>query len=476
MHLSFHSGNLRVRLTLWYGTVFTVLLFLFIGVATYMHYRQLVNQAFRAEVEEIRTVEGLLYQNPNGQIEVNENYYDDPATRYGIVRLFEVLAPDGTVLHRNRSLNGSSLGGPLLPGEGRYSHNERTYKLSDGRRVLIVSHYHVLNGRPMILRLGLDEVPIFADVRRLVGILLLLAPITVMIAVAVVYQVTSIALVPLSSMLRRAEQITAQRLNERLPVDDPGGDLGHAALVFNELLQRLEDSFSQLKRFTSDASHELRTPLASLRSIGEVSLQSDRSTEEYREVIASMLEEVRRLTHLVDRLLAIARADSGEISLQLSSFSCFYLAQEVADLVEILAEDKQQTIRVSGNREIAVRADRGILRQAILNLVANAIKFSPEGSEILIAVRQLSGDLAEIAISDRGPGITAAEQARIFDRFYRTDEGRSRKNGGAGLGLSIAKWAIEVHAGSIGVLPRPDGGNCFYVRLPLDPATRYIEG
>jgi len=242
------------------------------------------------------------------------------------------------------------------------------------------------------------------------------------------------------------------------------------------LLQRLEDSFSQLKRFTSDASHELRTPLASLRSIGEVSLQSDRSTEEYREVIASMLEEVRRLTHLVDRLLAIARADSGEISLQLSSFSCFYLAQEVADLVEILAEDKQQTIRVSGNREIAVRADRGILRQAILNLVANAIKFSPEGSEILIAVRQLSGDLAEIAISDRGPGITAAEQARIFDRFYRTDEGRSRKNGGAGLGLSIAKWAIEVHAGSIGVLPRPDGGNCFYVRLPLDPATRYIEG
>jgi heavy metal sensor kinase len=342
--------------------------------------------------------------------------------------------------------------------------------------VLIVSHFHVFNGRPVILRLGLDEAPLFANVRQLLVMLLLLAPLTVMIAVAVVYRVTSIALVPLSSMVRRAEQITAQRLNERLPVDDPDGDLGHAALVFNELLQRLEDSFTQLKRFTSDASHELRTPLASLRSIGEVSLQSDRSAEECYEVIGSMLEEVRRLTHLVDRLLAMARADSGEISLQRSRFSCFDLVQEVIDLVGVLAEDKQQTLRVSGNKEIAVHADRGILRQAILNLVANAIKFSPAGSEILIVVRQFSVNFAEIAISDRGPGITPEEQARIFDRFYRTDEGRSRKNGGAGLGLSIAKWSVEVQGGSIGVLPRQDGGSCFYVRLPLEPATRSLEG
>jgi signal transduction histidine kinase len=237
------------------------------------------------------------------------------------------------------------------------------------------------------------------------------------------------------------------------------------------LLQRLEDSFTQLRRVTSDASHELRTPLASLRSIGEVSLQNNHSAAEYRDVVASMLEEVRRLTHLVDTLLVIARADSGQISLNLSVFSCLDLVQEVTDLVGILAEDKQQTICVSGSTELTICADRGILRQAVLNLVDNAIKYSPRESEIFIELRRLSIDMGEIVIIDRGPGITAAEQALVFDRFYRTDEGRSRESGGTGLGLSIAKWAVEVHAGSIGVLPGSVGGSCFYVRLPLEHST-----
>jgi signal transduction histidine kinase len=208
--------------------------------------------------------------------------------------------------------------------------------------------------------------------------------------------------------------------------------------------------------------------LASLRSIGEVSLQREHSAGEYRDVIASMLEEVRRLTHLVNSLLVTARADSGEIALHLSVFSCLDLVHEVTYLVGILAEEKQQTIRISSSEEVKVRADRGILRQAILNLVDNAIKYSAAGSEILIEVRRYSKGIAEIAISDRGPGIPPAERILVFERFYRVDHGRSRENGGAGLGLSIAKWATEVHAGSIGVLPRDSGGSCFYLRLPLE--------
>jgi len=314
-----------------------------------------------------------------------------------------------------------------------------------------------------------------ANVRRFLSVLLVLAPITVMIAAVVIYRVASSALSPLSTMVRRAERITAERLNERLPVHDPSDDLGQAVRVFNELLQRLEDSFTQLKRFTSDASHELRTPLASLRSIGEVSLQKNHSAAEYREVVASMLEEVRRLTHLVDSLLTIARADGGQTPVHLSVFSCIDLIREVTDLVGILAEEKQQTIRVSGGAELTIRADRGILRRAILNLVDNAIKYSPSGSEIVIEVQQLSERVTEIAISDRGPGIPAAEQTLVFDRFYRTDEGRSRESGGAGLGLSIAKWAVEIHGGSIGVVPGSAGGSCFYVRLPVEDERRVSE-
>ena len=471
MAFSLRTGNLRLRLTLWYGTAFSVLLLLHIGVATYVHYQQLTNQAIHAEIQDLETTEGLVYQAPDGSIRMNEDYFNNPQMPLRLDHLLEILSLDGTVLFRDRKLHGVAIDGPPMPQEGIGSYNERSIKLSDGRTVLVVSHFHRLNGRPMIVRLAYDEAPLFANIARFLGVLCLLAPITILVAMWVVFRVAARALSPLSSMVRRAERITAERLNERLPVHDPSDDLGHAARVFNELLQRLEDSFSQLKRFTSDASHELRTPLASMRSIGEVSLQKNHSSEEYREVIASMLEEVRRLTQLIDSLLAISRADSGQIALRLSSFSCLDLIQEVVGVVGILAEDKHQAIRITGSTEIAVRADRGILRQAILNLVDNAIKYSPSESEIRIEVEQMMDEGQEIAmvsITDQGPGIPVEERARIFDRFYRTDDGRSRERGGTGLGLSIAKWAVEVHFGTIGVQPGDSSGSCFFVRLPLD--------
>ena len=400
------SGNLRLRLTLWYGSAFSILLLLHIGVATYVHYKQLTSQAYHAEIQDLETTEGLVYQTSDGRIAMNEDYFNNPQIRLHLDRHLEILSPGGQILYQDQRLNGEVIDGPLLPHEGVGSYNERTARLSDGRKVLAISHFHLLNGRPMILRVAYDEAPLFANVARFLGILLLLAPVTIVLAMWVVFTVASRALSPLSYMVRRAEKITAERLSERLPVHDPTDDLGHAARVFNELLQRLEDSFSQLKRFTSDASHELRTPLASMRSIGEVSLQSSHSGEHYRDVIASMLEEVRRLTQLVDSLLVITRADSGQIALRLSTFSCLDLIQEVVGVVGILAEDKHQTIRISGSPEITVQADRAILRQAILNIVDNAIKYSPPDSVILVEVERTPEDMAEISITDQGPGIS----------------------------------------------------------------------
>ena len=468
MRSFFPSGNLRLRLTLWYGGAFSILLLFHIGVATYVHFRQLINQAYHAEVQDLETTEGLVYQTSDGRIDMNEDYFNNPQIRLQLDRHLEILSPDGKILYQDQRLDGAAIDGPPLPHEGIGSYNERAIRLSDGRKVLVISHFHRLNGRPMILRVAYDEAPLFANVARFLEVLLLLAPITILIAMWVVFTIASRALSPLSSMVRRAEKITAERLSERLPVHDPSDDLGHAARVFNGVLQRLEDSFLQLKRFTSDASHELRTPLASMRSIGEVSLQSAHSTEEYRDVIASMLEEVRRLTHLVDSLLAISRADSGQIALQLTTFSCMDLIQEVIGVVGILAEDKHQTIQLTGNAELAVCADRGILRQAILNIVDNAIKYSPAATVIQIEVQRAHGETVEISISDQGQGIPDEERGRIFDRFYRTDAGRSRERGGTGLGLSIAKWAVEVHSGVIGVRRAESGGSQFFVQLPIN--------
>ncbi len=468
MRISLGVGNLRVRLTLWYGCAFAILLVLHIGVATYVHYRQLVDQALHAQIQDLETVEGLLYQTSDGHILLNENYFNRPQLRLRLDRLLEVLSPDGQILYQGDRLNGVNLGGEVLQDEGKNdNYNERTTRLSDGRDVFIISHFHLLNGRPIIIRVAYVRAPLYASVWRFLLVLLALAPLAIAIAVLVVYRITRRALSPLTTMVGRAQKITAERLNERLPVEYPSDDLGHTAQVFNELLQRLEDSFTQLRRFTSDASHELRTPLASLRSIGEVSLRNSHSGEEYREVIASMLEEVRRLTRLVDSLLVISRADSGQITLRLSTISCMEVVEEVSELVGILAEDKQQTILIEGDRALLIHVDRGILRHAILNLIDNAIKYSPEGGEIRVEVNKIGNETAQITVSDQGKGIAVADQSLIFDRFYRADEGRSRETGGTGLGLSIAKWAVEVHDGKIGVDPAYTAGNRFYIRLPI---------
>jgi heavy metal sensor kinase len=273
------------------------------------------------------------------------------------------------------------------------------------------------------------------------------------------------ALTPLEQMASRAEKITSDRLYERLPIVE-ADELGHLAQVFNSLLERLEGSFEQLRRFTSDASHELRTPLTSIRSVGEVALQRDGSREEYRDTIGSMLEEVNRLTELVDCLLTISRADAGRIQLHPTVFSAMDLARAAASLFEVLIEEKNQRITVEGDDTVKMQGDRVFLSQALVNIIHNAIKYSPHGGTISVQVESEAGGGIRIAVADSGPGIAPEHAVRIFDRFYRVDESRSRQAGGAGLGLSIAQWAVRIHGGDIHLETTRGAGCTFQILLP----------
>jgi heavy metal sensor kinase len=267
-------------------------------------------------------------------------------------------------------------------------------------------------------------------------------------------------------MACRAEQITSERLHERLPAADASDELGHLARVFNKLLARLEQSFEQLRRFTSDASHELRTPLTSIRSVGEVALQKDGSREEYRDTIGSMLEEVNRLTALVDSLLTISRADAGRIPLNPTTFSAIDLAREAATLFEVLTEEKNQRVNVEGDESARVTGDRVFLRQAVVNIIHNAVKYSPVGGTISVSVHHGQAGSVRLEVADGGPGIAPEHAERIFDRFCRVDESRSRDAGGAGLGLSIAQWAVRVQGGDLRLLTADRRGCTFQVLLP----------
>jgi signal transduction histidine kinase len=251
-----------------------------------------------------------------------------------------------------------------------------------------------------------------------------------------------------------------------LPVDNPNDELGRLATVFNQTLTRLELSFDQMRRFTSDASHELRTPLTALRSVGEIGLRGKREPAAYREIIGSMLEEVDRLSLLVDRLLTLSRADMGESILARDRVNLAELAEEVTAQLDVLAEEKQQSLKVDIVGASSCIGDRMVLRQALLNLVDNAIKYSPAGGQITVRVSTSAEGTAVLDVSDSGPGIPAEQQQRVFDRFYRVDSSRSRENGGTGLGLSIARWAVEVNGGQLTLENSNGPGATFRITLP----------
>jgi signal transduction histidine kinase len=232
------------------------------------------------------------------------------------------------------------------------------------------------------------------------------------------------------------------------------------------MIRRLHDSFAQIKQFSGDASHELRTPLTIMRGEIELALRSPKAPEDYRRILASALEEIFRLASIIDNLLLLARADQGTYEVHFSEVDLVGLAHELFEDSEVLAEPKRIRISLKVGEPVMIVGDRVRLRQLCLNLIDNAIKYTPEGGSVTIAVERLDGT-ALFRVQDTGIGIPPDELGRVFDRFYRVDKARSRDMGGAGLGLSIARWIAELHRGSIDVKSTIDRGSTFTVTLPL---------
>jgi heavy metal sensor kinase len=303
--------------------------------------------------------------------------------------------------------------------------------------------------------------------RQLEEILVVLAaglPLVVGLAGIGGYVLARRALAPIDHLAADARRITADRLHERLRVANEDDEIGRLAAVINDAFARLDASFAQLRRFTADASHELRTPLSVMRGTGEMGLRGTRTAAEYQDTIGTMLEEVDRLTRLVDTLLRLSRGDAGTIRLDREVVDLGQLAREVTSSLGVLAEERRQRLRLELADGVRVSVDRLVFREAVANVIDNAFKYSPEGSEIRVSVHAVDGRAA-LSVADAGPGIATEHRDRVFDRFYRIDEGRSREMGGAGLGLAIARWAVEANAGEITVDPS-DAGSVFRISLP----------
>jgi heavy metal sensor kinase len=457
------APSIRFRLTGWYALVLCLMMVVY-ATATFVAVRyEFIEQLDEQLHDDFETAEGFLTRTPEGRIAWSGDRRRDPDNNED--RGSDVWSAGGEQIYRSHGSAG-------LPPAGLTTSSQARYEslVVNGHRWRTLTGTSTVGGLAVVLRVSRLEDRLRMQLAEILTVLVFGLPVVVVLAGFGGYVLARRALTPIDRLAAEARRITADRLHERLSVPNQKDEIGRLAAVINETFARLESSFDQLRRFTADASHELRTPLAIIRGIGEVGLGAPRTPAEYQEAMGSMLEEVDRLTTLVDTLLRLSRGDAGTVRLSSAPIDLGQLTQEAVSSLAILAEERNQRLRVDVSDRVVVAVDRLVLREAITNIVDNAIKYSPRGSSIDVRVRA-EGNHAVLDIADEGAGIAVEHRERIFDRFFRLDQGRSRDSGGTGLGLAIAKWAVEVNGGHITVEEGPSGGSLFRITLPLIAAT-----
>ncbi len=452
--------SVRWRLTLWNTLALAILLLGFSCLVYALMAHALYEQVDRSLLSEFR------------QLQQDERLQTQPEERlaYWIDEFLEheknfciVYHPDGRVYRRTPELAAESV--PADPGpQTTLPHFSIRQLPIIGRQRTLTSRFRAGNEDLIILQLApLQEVD--HELRELLVALGMAVPATLIVSGGLGYVLARKALKPMEKLQRQTAQITAERLDSRLPVDHPRDEVGRLAQTINAMITRLERSFGEIRRFTADASHELRTPLTVIRSEAEMALGQTLTVAEHQTLLESILEECDRLTRLTEQLLALAREDDGH---EKPPFQPLDLAGLVAGVIENmrpLADVKGLALRQEGPGFLQILGNETRLRQVFYNVLDNAIKYTPEGGAVTVRLGRRDGWVV-VSVQDTGIGIPAEHLPRVFDRFYRVDKARSRDMGGTGLGLSIARSIVEAHHGRIELVSTLGQGTTCTVVLP----------
>jgi two-component system, OmpR family, sensor kinase len=341
-----------------------------------------------------------------------------------------------------------------VEGLGRYPVRVMTHPVVEADRVTSV------------IQVGMSLESVSVAQRRFLLVMATLLPLMLLLAGGGGWLLARRALRPVDRMSAAARRISAEHLNARLDSSGSGDELDRLAQTLNDMLGRLDAGFRQIRQFSADASHELQTPLTILKGELEVALRAPRSAAEYQRVLASALEECEQLTHLVEGLLLLARADAGVLRIDHQPVDLAHLVAEIDEQVGILADTHAVSLCLGPVEALTTVGDREHLRRLLLNLIDNSIKYTPPGGRITLALEQEDG-WAALQVSDTGIGLSLEEQERIFQRFYRSTNTHLPDEGGSGLGLCIAQSIAEAHGGHIRVDSIPGRGSTFTVLLPL---------
>lgn len=479
--------SVRVRLTLWYSVVLGLVLIL-LTVSTYVLYWRNTSQRTDSSLTELSeafvTTFNAELSDESGPDAVKSAARESMLEHRFRNTYFVLLDPSGIVIRSSLELPRIGATRERLAPEFFSSQSFRALVAAAS----IPAALHTIRAgkeefrilaRPLpagartytlvVLQSLLPQIEIMEDIRNT---FLWAVPIALLLTAIGGYFLARKSLAPVAAMASQARAMGAANLHNRLAVANERDELGQLALTFNQLLERLETSFEQQRRFMADASHELRTPVAILRGEAEVTLSKpQRSPGEYRETLSILRDESQRLAQIIEDLFTLARADAGQYPLTLRDAYLDELASESLVRSRSLAHAKNITLTSTIEPDLPIRADEALLGRMLLNLLDNAIKYSPPASTVNLACCR-QGDHYRISVSDNGTGIPVNLQARIFERFFRADQARSRSEGdssGAGLGLSIARWIAEAHHGRLELTRSDPSGSLFTATLPGTP-------
>jgi len=463
--------SIRVRLTVWYAGLLALLLATFGGVIYFTLEKFLERNLSDALAKDAQTIGESWLRDVNqtgaGYVasEIEEHFAPSITGRF--VRVTKQA--DGSVLYQSSAPESGAFD-PKQIGLKRIdaSQSVREEHLPGDKELLIFSlPFSDRAGTQYLIETGAPYDQVERVLRGLVLSLGIAFPVIVGAAVGGGYLLMRNALRPLDEITTTAERITSRNLNERLPVIPTGDELERLSVSLNRMMERLEDAFHHISRFSADAAHELRTPLAIIRGELENALQTPKLTGELRETVGSALEEAERLSRIVEQLLEMSRLEAGEMLVERTRFDFAEMTRTTVDQMRLLAEEKNVKLRFANTMPVEIEGDPLRLKQIVVNLVDNAIKYTPSGGSVSVSTFPQDGKVV-LEVTDTGIGIPKDATDQIFDRFFRVDKARSRQMGGTGLGLAIVKSICTAYNGDVTVKSGGDTGAVFRVELPLE--------
>lgn len=463
------NPTIRWRLTLWYGATMAICFAVF-GITVYVltSRSQLSRIDFELS-EELHELQHDVMTVLNRDEVLNElraEFGNHPDYE------FEILQADGSVFFQSQRLQGGSLRQPLLEVGADAASGARLLELPNLGRYRVKAQLAESPHGRLLMSVAIPLESVDKAQRTLWNILWLAGPLALLIAMVGGYGLARRALSPVDRMTALAEQITAQRLDQRLSASTVEDELSRLARTLNAMMDRLQRSFSEMRRFTADAAHELRTPISLLRTQLDVALRSNRSPEEYRKVLLSLREDVAQFGHLASQLLELSREDAGVNESSFTVVAVRDVLLAAVNELRFVAEQKSQSLNVGSLDTAFVLGDVDRLKRLFVNLLDNAIKFTPPNGHIGVSLTIASNDDVSanpkstiITVQDTGCGIAPEHLPHIFDRFYRADLSRGVTNG-TGLGLAICQAIVTAHHGKLTVNSTLGQGTAVEVSLP----------